>query len=288
MAGEDPGASVITLILDLIRRGWDVVTSTAKTIFQTGLFVYFRKQMMRAQQGPKLKHGKQNLKSLRRHEERGAQIVSVEIGDRDAMKALDHELKALKLDYAITRDESGEYILHYKAANEQSVLLAQQHALEKRYGDPENALSDQWTPNEETLEQETAQQEQSDQREQNSHDEREHEQTDADAQQQEQEQIDDSAREEQERSDNSNREEQEPAGPTVLEQLDRQPSLQSQARRTSPDRDDPHAHLANAPLSDVIAVAKERARTKNLARSQNHGLGHDHHRSRSRDLHLAK
>lgn len=288
MAGEDPGASVITLILDLIRRGWDVVTSTAKTIFQTGLFVYFRKQMMRAQQGPRLKHGKQSLKSLRKHEERGAQIVSVEIGDRDAMKALDHELKALKLDYAITKDDSGEYILHYKAANEQSVLLAQQHALEKRYGDPENAQGDQRTPIEEALEQEALQQKQGEQREQDSHDEREHEQIDAEAQRQERDQIEESAREEQERSEDSNREEREPAGPAALEQPDRQPSLQSQARRTSPGRDDPHAHLANAPLSDVIAVAKERARAKNLARSQNHGLGHDHHRSRSRDLHLAK
>ena len=53
----------IALLLNLVWRGWDVVTSTAKTVFQTGLFVYFRRQMMQVQRGPKLRHGKQSLKS---------------------------------------------------------------------------------------------------------------------------------------------------------------------------------------------------------------------------------
>lgn len=294
MAGEDPGAGVITLILDLIKRGWDVVTSTVKTAFQTGLFVYFRKQMMRAQQGPKLKYGKQSLKHLRRHEDRGAQLSSVGIGDRKAMKALDKELKTLKLDYAITKS-NGEYTLHYKSVNDRDVLLAQQHALENRFGDPETAYEGQKMPNEETPEQENQQ----DRQERDPFDQRQ-EQIDENArqeqnQEQEREQAEENAPEQEEqerRQETADRDQDDQEQPDLHQEIS-QPlpyrNRQIHRGRPSPDRVDPHADLADAPLSDIIAVARKRARAKNLARNApDHSMKLHRGRSPSRDIELGR
>ena len=149
MAGEDPGVGVITLLLDLIQRGWAAVTGTAKSIvsgavdiLKTSLFFSWRRKMMQGQKGPDLKHGEQSLKDLRLHEQVGAKIVTVEIGDEVVMEALRQELKRLELDFAITEHDD-QYTLHYKDVNEQDVLYAQQVALEKLYGEHE-----QETPNE--------------------------------------------------------------------------------------------------------------------------------------------
>lgn len=154
MAGEDPGVGVITLLLDVAQRAASAVLGFFKgignaivDIMKMLVFMSWRRQAMQQGQGPKLKHGKQSLKHLRRHEDRGAQLVSVEIGDRDAMKALDHELKALKIDYAITGNRTDGYTLHYKHINEQDVLMAQARALEQLYGDPNQVNQDQETPN---------------------------------------------------------------------------------------------------------------------------------------------
>ncbi|MBR5260437.1 MAG: hypothetical protein IKV48_08245, partial [Eggerthellaceae bacterium] len=140
MAGEDPGVGVITLLLDLIQRGWSAVTGVAKSvvggimdIVKTSLFFSWRRKMMQGQKGPDLEHGEQSLKDLRLHEQVGARIVTVEIGDEVAMEALRQELKRLELDFAITEHED-QYTLHYKEVNEQDVLYAQQMALEALYG----------------------------------------------------------------------------------------------------------------------------------------------------------
>ena len=152
MAGEDPGVGVITLILDLIRRGWDAVTGVTKSfvggimdITKTALFFSWRRKMMQGQKVPDLKHGEQSLKDLRLHEQVGAKIVTVEIGDGTAMEALREELRRLELDFAITEHE-GRYTLHYKESNEQDVLYAQQVALEKLYGNHEQDGPEQETP----------------------------------------------------------------------------------------------------------------------------------------------
>lgn len=153
MAGEDPGVGVITLLLDVVQRAASTVLGFFKgignaivDIAKMLVFMSWRRQAMQQGQGPKLKHGKQSLKHLRRHEDRGAQLVSVEIGDRTAMKALDKELKALKIDYAITGNRSDGYTLHYKSINEQDVLMAQARALEQLYGDPNQVNQEQETP----------------------------------------------------------------------------------------------------------------------------------------------
>ena len=152
MAGEDPGVGVITLLLDVAQRAASAVLGFFKGVVNTLVdiakmlvFMNWRRQAQQGQ-GSKLKHGKQSLKHLRRHEDRGAQLISVEIGDRTAMKALDKELEALKLDYAITGNRSDGYVLHYKKINEHDVLFAQQHALEKLYGDPDQAQPERETP----------------------------------------------------------------------------------------------------------------------------------------------
>ena len=153
MAGEDPGVGVITLLLDVAQRAASAVIGFFKGVVNTLVdiakmlvFMSWRRQAQQGQ-GSRLKHGKQSLKHLRRHEDRGAQLISAEIGDRAAMKALDKELKALELDYAITGNRSDGYVLHYKKINEHDVLFAQQHALEKLYGDPDQAQPEQETQN---------------------------------------------------------------------------------------------------------------------------------------------
>ena len=68
MAGEDPGVGVITLVFDLIQRGWSAVTGAAKSVVsgtmdlvKTGMFISWRRKMMQGQQGPDLAHGEQCL-----------------------------------------------------------------------------------------------------------------------------------------------------------------------------------------------------------------------------------
>lgn len=153
MAGEDPGVSTLAVILELIQRAWSAFTGSIKAVvsgtmdvIKTGMFISWRRKMMQGQQGPDLERGEQSLKDLRAHEQVGAHIVTVEIGDRTAMEALREELRRLELDFAIT-EHDGQYTLHYKEANEQDVLYAQQAALEKLYGDRDRANDEQETPN---------------------------------------------------------------------------------------------------------------------------------------------
>ena len=100
---------------------------------KTYMFISWRRKMMQGQKPPDLEHGEQSLKDLRLHEQVGAKIVTVEIGDEVTMEALRGELNRLELDFAIT-EHDGHYTLHYKDVNEQDVLYAQQVALEKLYG----------------------------------------------------------------------------------------------------------------------------------------------------------
>ena len=147
MAGEDPGVGTLAVILELIQRTGNAVTSTLKSgvsfgldVIKTGMFFAWRRQMMNAQKGPDLVHGYQSLKKLRLHEQVGATITSAGIGDKEAMKALKSELKRLKIDFAITDDgkrNDKQYTLHYKKGNEQDVMLAQAAAMQKLYGSPD-------------------------------------------------------------------------------------------------------------------------------------------------------
>ena len=323
MAGEDPGASIITLLLDLIRRGWDVVTSTVKTAFQTGLFIYFRKQMMRAQQGPKLKHGKQRLKHLRRHEERGAQIVSVEIGDRDAMKALDRELKALKIDYSITKDRDGEYVLHYKSVNEKDVLMAQKRALEQLYGDPDQINPEQETPSDpgdrdqqdrDDRQDEQNREEQSDRGDRSQDDSRQNEQDSRDEQERQNKRERQDQQEQErnrEQSERNQRNEPRPVPapvPVPTEVGKRANSLDDKVKRGKHVRQEAPALAERMPLApslsqqapktqaqskdapqfepleSLIAKARERAAAKNAARKQDLSLGKTKDRVRAREV----
>lgn len=203
MAGEDPGVSTISVLLDVIQRAWAAVTGSAKAVVsgivgvaKTWFFFSMRKHMMQDAHGPELAHGKQSLSKLRRHEERGANLISVEIGDRKAMKALDKELKRSKIDYAITGNRSRGYALHYKSVNEKDVLAAQARALENLYGNPKNTHEERETPKDPNPkdeqkhdEHDSHDQNRSDEeREQQNRDQRNRERTDAE-QQREQEQT---------------------------------------------------------------------------------------------------
>lgn len=167
MAGEDPGVGTLSVVLELIQRAGNTVTNFIKSGVNFGvdaaktiMYLSFRRSMMSAQKGPRLEHGKQSLKKLRLHEQVGAQIVSVNIGDREVMKALDSELKRLEIDYAITDDgvkENRVYTLHYKSANERDVMMAQAMAMQKLYGDPAQETPD--TPSPEKDEQDRRQEE---------------------------------------------------------------------------------------------------------------------------------
>lgn len=148
MAGEDPGTGTLSVVLDLIQRTSSAVTNMFKSginfgvdMAKTFMYLSLRRQMMKGQRGPDLEYGKQSLKKLRLHEQTGAEIVSVEIGDKKAMKALDAELKRLEIDYAIT-DSGGRdkvYTLHYKRASERDVMTAQAKAMQQLYGEQTQA-----------------------------------------------------------------------------------------------------------------------------------------------------
>lgn len=148
MAGEDPGTGTLSVVLDLIQRAGGAVTNMFKSginfgvdMAKTIMYLSLRRQMMKGQRGPDLERGKQSLKKLRLHEQAGAEIVSVEIGDKKAMKALDAELKRLEIDYAVT-DSGGRdkvYTLHYKRANERDVMTAQAKAMQQLYGEQTQA-----------------------------------------------------------------------------------------------------------------------------------------------------
>ena len=163
MAGEDPGVGTLSVVLELIQRAGSAVTGTIKNtisfgldVIKTGMFFSWRRQMMQSQKGPQLEHGQQSLRDLRLHEQVGAQIVSVEIGDYKSMDALCQELRRLEIDFAVTEHDY-QYTLHYKSNNERDVMLAQAMAMQKLYGDPVQETPD--TPAPEKDEQESRQEE---------------------------------------------------------------------------------------------------------------------------------
>lgn len=152
MAGEDPGVGTLSVVLELIQRAGSAVTGTIKNtisfgldVIKTGMFFAWRRQMMQSQKGPQLEHGQQSLRDLRLHEQVGAQIVSVEIGDYKSMDALCQELRRLEIDFAITEHDY-QYTLHYKSNNERDVMLAQAMAMQKLYGDPVQETPDDPSP----------------------------------------------------------------------------------------------------------------------------------------------
>lgn len=222
MAGEDPGVGVITLVLDIAQRAANTVLGFFKgigsaivDIAKMLVFMSWRRQARQQGQGPELKHGKQSLKHLRRHEDRGAQLISAEIGDRQAMKALDKELKALAIDYAITGNRSDGYTLHYKSINEQDVLMAQARALDNLYGSPDQNEPDQETPND------------SDDRDQQDREERQD-----DGRDREQDQRDDERQDDEERRDDRQDDQ------TQDEQSDREDRSQDESRQNEQDTRD--------------------------------------------------
>lgn len=327
MAGEDPGVGVITLLLDVAQRAASAVIGFFKGVVNTlvdiaKMLVFMSWRRQAQGQGPRLKHGKQSLKHLRRHEDRGAQLVSVEIGDRTAMKALDKELKALELDYAITGNRSDGYVLHYKKINEQDVLLAQQHALEKLYGDPNQAQPDQETPSnlddkdQQNREQDERDRDEREEREQDDRrEEREHDDEEPD-QQQEQNQDQGDQRDgrdrddhdEQERQERQNREQRDEPAPAPIpvsaavgeSQAEDKVSRGKHARQDAPamaermpatpsqshSAPQKQAQAKDAPqfepLENLIAQARERAAAKNAGRS--HAMERTKDRIRAREV----
>lgn len=244
MAGEDPGVGVITLLLDVAQRAASTVLGFFKgignaivDIMKMLVFMSWRRQAMH--QGPKLKHGKQSLKHLRRHEDRGAQLVSVEIGDQDAMKALDHELRALKIDYAITGNRTDGYTLHYKSVNEQDVLMAQARALEQLYGDPNQANQEQETLNDP-----------------NQRDERDQQGERREDRDQDREQTDQQDREEHQ-DDEQNRDEQEDRNDEAQDELEHQneqerQNQQEQEQNRQQNEREQHEEPAPAPIPNEV------------------------------------
>ena len=148
MAGEDPGVATLSVLLDLVQKAGSAALGSVKAagnvvkavangaleLYKIRLYTTMRTKMMglSGQEAPV--HGKQSLASLRRQEEKGATLASMDIGsDRKGRRALEKELDRQALDYAITKESSGDYTLHYLASNEKDVLLAMQHALDVRF-----------------------------------------------------------------------------------------------------------------------------------------------------------
>ena len=311
MAGEDPGVGVITLLLDLIQRGWSAVTGVAKSvvggimdIVKTSLFFSWRRKMMQGQKGPDLERGEQSLKDLRLHEQVGARIVTVEIGDEVAMEALRQELKRLELDFAITEHED-QYTLHYKEVNEQDVLYAQQMALEALYGTRDRDQQNGPDPRDE--------QERDDQDRSENQDRQDRQDDDRDRDEREERQGDE-RREEQEHQNQQDRDQRDEPAPTPIpapvetgeSHSDEKASRGKHARQEAPARvaekqpsptraqhgaeapslaermPAPPSQSQNAlktqaqaksapqfePLENLIAQARERAAAKNAGRSR--------------------
>lgn len=311
MAGDDPGAATIAVILDAIQRAWSAVTGSVKAvmggaidILKTGMFIRWRRQMMQSN-GSKLKHGYQSLKKLRRHEERGAVLKSVEIGTWDDAKLFKKELKHAGIDFALTHDKDGNYTLYYKEANEQDVLHAQYNILQQLYGnqsqdeqEQDSATNDSHENDREQDEQEPTpndDREQDDQgREQQEHEEQSrseeeqaipapHDDRDDDTTSREGREQDDLEREEQIRSN------EEQTSPARTEPTERTTSHEQQAPSvTEPVRAEASHPATNAsrntishePLSELKRQARERARAKNLARAQSKNLSHARHANR--------
>lgn len=323
MAGDDPGAATIAVILDVIQRAWNAVTGSVKAvmggaidILKTGMFIRWRRQMMQSN-GSKLKHGYQSLKKLRRHEERGAVLKSVEIGTWDDAKLFKKELKHAGIDFALTHDKDGNYTLYYKEANEQDVLHAQYNILQQLYGDQsqdeqeqdsaandshENDRDQDPIPNDDR-EQDDQGREQQEREEQSRseeeqaipapRDDRDEETERDDTASREGREQDDLEREEQART-NEEREEQirsneEQTSPARTEPTERTTSHEQQAPSvTEPVRAEASHPATNAsrsaishePLSELKRQARERARAKNLARAQGKNLSHARHMNR--------
>lgn len=136
---EDPGAGVINVILEFLRRSIDAFFDTIKTAVSTladitrvRSYRSYRKEG-RDRNGA-LHHGKQSLKHLRRHEELGDTLKTVDVGNWRDMWALRRELNKAKVDYSFSHSRGHGYSLHYKERNEGDVLRAQKHAIDRRYG----------------------------------------------------------------------------------------------------------------------------------------------------------
>ena len=302
MAGEDPGVSTLAVILELIQRAWAAATGSIKAvvsgtvdIIKTSLFFSWRRKMMQGQTGPDLNHGQQSLKNLRLHEQAGAHIVSVEIGDFKAMDALCEELKRLELDFAITEHDY-QYTLHYKEANEQDVLYAQQAALEKLYGDPNKAADDnRETPSDPDQRDEHDRdgdegREQNEQQAAEQRQEQEREAEERQRDQQEQEQAEQQTRNQTQTQGHPTPEQTVPAAAAMTGAA----SAHTQERASQMEAPEPLHRQENAaalkpnqrfePLEDLIKEARERARAKNMARNHpERAMRLDHHRSLTRE-----
>lgn len=303
MAGEDPGTGVITLILDLIQRGWSAVTGAAKSvvsgtvdIIKTSLFFSWRRKMMQGQMGPDLVHGQQSLKDLRLHEQVGAKIVTVEIGDETAMEALREELRRLELDFAIT-EHDGQYTLHYKESNEQDVLYAQQAALEKLYGGHEQDEQGQETPEDpDDRDQQDREERQDDGREREERDNGRREEPaptpiPVEVGEQQSAPADKASRGKHARQAEpalaekglsaSPRTQRTSEAPSLAERMPLTPSQSQRAPQTQAQaKDAPQFE----PLDSLIAKARERAAAKNAARKQDLSLDRNHNRVRAREV----
>ncbi|MGN0077750.1 MAG: hypothetical protein ACI36V_03090 [Coriobacteriales bacterium] len=305
MAGEDPGVGTFSVILELVKQAGGAVSGTVKNtigfvldVIKTGMFFSWRRQMMNAQKGPDLEHGQQSIRELRLHEQVGAQIVSVEIGDFKSMDALSQELRRLAIDFAITEHDH-QYTLHYKSNNEPDVMLAQAAAMQRLYGDPSKVA--------EELEAEQARQNQ--QREQQVQD-----------QQAQQQQQDDQLREQQqgtasapaqdkgeERADRADSTGTDKAERTASQPLvvagaakavpvdELQQKLGEFASRQQvrmPEQGREAAPSRHASVDELKKYAMERAQRKNLSRQQvrkqsrERSLGKSMARSRNRGLEL--
>lgn len=268
MAGEDPGASTIAVLLDAIQRAWGAVTGSVKAVtggvmdvIKTGMFIRWRRQMM--QSSSKLKHGYQSLKKLRRHEDHGAVLNSIEIGTKEDARLFKAELKRAGIDFALTHDENDVYTLHYKTSNEKDVLHAQYSILEQRYGTP--------TPTEQETPSLTSPEESAQERDQKTSDERDRSE----------ESLAIPARtDEPERTTPRT-----PLTPSVTD------TVRAEAHAQEPESNatliPKNVPVSNEPLSELKRQAQERARAKNLARSQNKGLSHSRHANRIRARELS-
>lgn len=307
MAGEDPGASTIAVILDAIQRAWSAVTGSIKAVMggvvdivKTSMFFRWRKQMMQ-NSGGKLKHGYQSLKKLRRHEDRGATLKSIEIGMWEDAKLFKKELKRAGIDFALTHDEDGVYTLHYKSTNEADVLHAQYSILEQRYGGEPSAEQDHDPASRDGREDErnNDQAPQNDQIDEPRYDDLipqdAHEQ---DRQEREQQERERQEREQQQREQKTHSDEEQTT-PARTEPTERTtPRVQKAPSVADPVRAEAnHSNsglsrtaISNEPLSELKRQARERARAKNLARaqsrdrSQDRGMSHRTARVRAREF----
>ena len=79
------------------------------------------------QKNPDLKHGKQTYEELKKHNEG---LTPIELKDPN-LRLLNNEMNKSKIDFAISKDGKGKYILRFKGNDKAELLLALKKYIKK-------------------------------------------------------------------------------------------------------------------------------------------------------------